>query len=186
MRDRRFLACAFILAFASPFIGLSYGQSRADSMTIGSAALSLGMPKDTALSVLGEHYTLKKFLPAGKPAASLEMWDFSEPKNPVPVGSVHFVDGKLTSVWRDWTFEDKTYTAAEISELTYRIAERFEADGNTQCSLRTSSSAPPPGPGHDEFRSTIIRCGHRTLEIMLVWGANGSANAQVYEGLSNE
>ncbi len=157
----------------------SEAQSASDTISIGSTTLKLGMSKDEVLSDLGKHYLLENPIPTD--------W-YIHPKsdNGTLLGGVRFnTSGKLSKAWKVWTPEEKDYTAAEIAEVIHRIADKYVTEGNTACSLETSSSLPAPGPGHLEMRTTVIRCGHKNISITLSW-KSGPGNVQVNEGLGDE
>ena len=154
-----------------------------DILSIGVATLRLGMSRDAALSELGTYYSLRRV------PESVEQNDywliFDKLRSDESLGEIHFLTGKLTWASKDWTHENKQYSGSDAAEIIYRLFSKLEAEGNTNCVVKTSASRQSPGPGHLEFRETRIICGHRQVEIILSW-QSGVAYLQVNEVVSTE
>jgi hypothetical protein len=172
-----------VMSFSCPDV---HAQMSSDTISIGSTTLKLGMTKDSVLSTLGEHYALSKVALRSTPREPIEMWDFRETGQTFPLGSMQFKYGKLSKVGMDLTSDNRRYSAEEIAEVVYGVADTFLQQGNTQCSLGTETSVPPPTPGHAGFKATQIKCGHKTIEILVNWQPSGPAGTQVSEILSDQ
>jgi hypothetical protein len=154
-----------------------------EALSIGSVTLRLGMPKATALSELRKHYNLQLTTPS---ATWLEDWDIrNEVRDDEILGEVRFRSGILTFASKEWAPGEKEYSGADVAEMIYKLASQFEREGDVKCTIRTFSSLPHAGPGGLEFRKTEITCGHRQIDVMLIW-QSGPARMQVTESIAYE
>jgi hypothetical protein len=154
-----------------------------DALSIGAVTLRLGMPKDAALSELGKHYALQEDLPSTELFDNWRIQD--KTRGDEFLGDVRFRSGKLTLASKVWTHESKEYSGADAAEIIYKVLSKFEAEGKVNCVIQTFTSLQPSGPGHLEFRRAEITCGHRQIDVTLMW-QSGPGWVQVNESITDE
>src|SRR5882724_8199265 len=141
-------------------------------MTFGVVTIYLGMPRESALSDLGEQYGLQQI------AHSTQMFDdwviVEKTHADKLVGSVRFRLGKMTLASKHWTRETQDYSGVDTAEIIYKVMSQFVKEGNVNCTVHTFSSLPQSGPGHLEFRQTQFVCAHRQVDITLTWKSSDS------------
>lgn len=123
-----------ILALITLLASLAWAQHKperptpGESIWLGNTELQLGLPKETVISRLAEHYKLVKVPPEG------EGWLVeSEGTQPAMLGQVLFDKGKLVLAARDWTSGDEDSFA--IAQAFYGAFDQFAKEGKHACKV---------------------------------------------------
>ena len=151
-------------------------QGRMDVITLGTTALSIGMPREAVQRALSERYSLKPSSgPVAKtgPVESMLVWD-----GKTPIGNVAFREGRLLSVFRYWDPSDQQ-KGVDYAQKLYAAVSALVADGHRACMLDTAHSDDP----QSEQRVAVVKCGRRSLEISILRSDQHGAFASLTEKL---
>jgi len=142
------------------------------SVVIGTAELSLGMPRDAVLARLGADYKLINL--HDDPSLGSESYMIGTGENPVIViGEVQFRDKRLQSVSRNWEPENKNDAIPFLKSL-YAAADSIHREEDTKglgfvtCLVHPESTQTPDV----ELQKIDFYCGPKLLSVQIIT-ANG-------------
>src|SRR5271165_3191420 len=123
----------FVLALASIYPADLRSQSYkpSDSISLGSATLTLGTTEPEAVKHLSADFDLRDHSKTG----AISAWEVCRKGSTEPgpcLGRVTFDHGKLVEAIRRWP---QVGTTAEFAKLLNTVAARFVAEGHTSCRL---------------------------------------------------
>jgi hypothetical protein len=87
-------------------------------------------------------------------------------KGKIIFGSVKFTNGLLTHITREWASDVKT--PEEFAREIVNALQEVQTHGSSQCVLSTLNQLNPS----DETRGSVMKCGQRTLVIMVSIGSD--------------
>ena len=167
-------ACVVLVAGATV-----WGQSKEPgpsvqkaSVVIGTAELSLGMPKDAVLARLSTDFKLINL--HDDPSLGSESYMIGTGGSPVIViGEVQFRDKKLQSVSRNWEPENKNDTIPFLKSLFAATASMHKEEdtkglGFVTCLVHPESTQTPDV----ELQKIDFYCGPKLLSLQIIT-ANG-------------
>jgi hypothetical protein len=142
------------------------GQTQ-DDITLGSVRLTLGMPQDAVLAMLGKSFNLQKL---GE-SPGFSSWIVDEGVStdrlhpPKYIGNVAFRQEKLTSVMKNWAPGDQQ-KPVEFATGLYDVVTSLTNEGGTMCSIETTRKK----DGGYDSKAIFVTCGTKTIRIDLTKG----------------
>lgn len=106
-------------------VGFLLGQRLEPSILVGSSQLTLGMPEATVLAKVGVEFDLSQ---AG------EFWRLRKKGTDLFIGTLQFKSGRLIFANKDLAVVDGR-NGEQVADALFEVAQRFEAEGNTHCTL---------------------------------------------------
>ncbi len=164
---RGILCLLFLAGTLLPSRVVAQLSAEAVSFSLGGVDLSLGMPKRLALLALNRSYTVDSL--------SIGWMVTSHDSPPVPIGSVHFTSGRLSTIIRDWSPRDSRQASAVLSILG---ALHMLING-TDCRVEHHSGNEPGFV----MESAKVVCGSHMVSIALYQPHQGQASFLVSESL---
>ncbi|MFI4986441.1 MAG: hypothetical protein ACHQF3_03280 [Alphaproteobacteria bacterium] len=145
-----------LLAFLGSCLGgfQAYGQSPQDSLSLGTAVLTLGMSKAAVTAALKDAYTLRDLGIGGS---------FVVTRSAAPhdaVGTIAFANGKVAGVARNWGPKDQL-AGVEIATALAGAVEELVPQGHRACDIGIEQA-------HDqsyEAKTITLACGKKRIEI---------------------
>jgi hypothetical protein len=167
VRPRIILMIGLISLFGLP---QALGQSNRDTskqsrILLDSTEVSIGMPRDVAISRLAQSYKLDK-------QENSDSWIVMAKQNEGnqttyrAVGSVSFKDGKLNAVYKKWGPQDG-HTDVDFARGIYGVIASLASRGKTDCRIRIGEDQQPTG----EIRSAFIMCGDEYIQVDIIRSA---------------
>jgi hypothetical protein len=174
---------ALALCFVSVFVCVQVlGQSnrntpRQGTIVLGSTELSIGMPRDGAISLLAQSYKLTKqensdswVVLAKQNEGSQETYD--------AVGSVSFKHDKLDAVYKKWGPQDGQ-KGVDFARAIYGAIASLASRGKTDCRISVGENQQPTG----EIRSAFITCGDEYIQVDTIRSVEYGDSSDVTEVL---
>ncbi|HVB33360.1 MAG TPA: hypothetical protein VNJ52_03160 [Patescibacteria group bacterium] len=125
----------------------------ANSVRVGRAELSLGMPQKTVLGGLGRQFHVEHARGAGDDWAVID--------HGKTIAIVSFSADKLSRVSKTWmTTGERNATA--LADRLYSLAGEFTAQERTACTL----AAKPYKVAEVEGRIVTLSCGNKSIQII--------------------
>jgi hypothetical protein len=150
------MRCGFLIStILALFLGgYAIGKSQATdkpTISLGPVRLHLAMSKELVIGALSPYYDVD------------ELGMVTTKKGPPheSVGQVVFKDGRLSQVWKDWTLKNQE-EGYELANHVYGIVNGFKQEGNTVCTLDTSTHQ---GPKTRIINTVFFHCGAKAIRL---------------------
>ena len=158
------------------------GQSNRDTSKQGtilldSTEVSIGMPRDVAISRLAQWYKLDK-------QEKSDSWVVMAAQNEGnqttyrAVGSVSFKDDKVDAVYKKWGPQDG-HTDVDFARGIYGVIASLSDRGKTECRIGVGENQQPTG----EIKSAFITCGDEYIQVDIIRSAQHGELSDVTEVL---
>jgi hypothetical protein len=157
----------FAIVFAAAiciFVGVTYavarsqaGRSGQGTIVLDTTELTIGMPRDAAMSRLAQSFTLKQ-------QGNSDSWIVIAGDKPPYrfVGSVAFRDGRLTAIYKDWAPDG--HTDVDLARSFYGLVASLESRGKRDCQISVAENQQPSG----EIRTAYITCGDEYIQMDVI------------------
>ncbi len=158
MKLSLFLIGGLALVFGGYAVGGAQSSDK-NSIEFGTTVLRPGMAKDSVVAALAKYYSVNDdgsvISKAGPPHSN--------------EGSLVFKDGKLTSVWKNWSPSNQKQSY-ELANNLYGLFNGLKNEGSVECVLGTEAKQANDG---GEKKSIFVFCGEKEVRIDAVHWPSG-------------